>query len=100
MEKLTETIDETNEFRGALKKWIRARAKAVVLEQDLKHARSRAYLDSTGNIHSERWARVDLETKDIARKAEMAKLRATAIFYLMLHLKGGDDVLDVDLDEQ
>lgn len=99
MERLIEKLESITDFREALTLWVRAKHQAVGLEQEHKLARSNTYLTIDAKNHSEHWAKVDLETKDLARKAEMAKLRATAIFYLMLHLKGGDDVQDVDLND-
>lgn len=100
MDKLVENIETITDFREALTLWVRAKHQAVSLEQDHKVARAEAFLDGAGKTQAERWAKVDLENEELARKAEMAKVRAKALYYLALHLKGGEEEeLDVDLDE-
>ena len=96
MDTLIEKIEHLTDFREALKEWVQAKGEATRLEIDHKVARARAYLDGELNedgkklTYDERRAKVTVATEELTREAESAKVKATALYYLVLHLKDSE----------
>ena len=102
MNELVEHIGSITDFREALKLWVRAKEEAIRLGLDFKVARSATYLDMEGKTHYVRRAEADVKNDELAWEAEHAKTKATALYSLALHLRGGEEEeseVDVDLDE-
>lgn len=96
METLIERIEHLTGFREALKEWVQAKGEANRLDIDLKVARARAYLDGAldddgkKRTSDERRATVAVATEELTREAESAKVKATALYFLVLHLKDSE----------
>jgi len=113
MKSFIEKIEHLTDFREALKEWVHAQGKANRLDLDHKVARARAYLDGALDddgkklTYDERRAKVTVATEDLTREAESEKVKATALYYLMLHLKdaevapgSGDDVVGLNRPQE
>ena len=78
--------------------WVNSNA-SYLAPLALRRPRPQANFNTRTKIGTLREAQVDIKTDELGWEAQRAKVRATALYYLALHLRGGEQELDLDLEE-
>ncbi len=91
METVLKKIDQITDFKEALKAFASAKNREARLKVKYQSAHAREYIASNGSTHSIRNMKATAKTEKEVEAFELATVEATALQYLVEHLKGGDD---------